>query len=913
MASIALDFRLNNGLVLEGDGIATTSTLAGNGLQLANAGAAIGKNLIVGSTATVWGNSKLYGLLDVNGISTLNNDTSAASNSTGALVVAGGAYFGNNLYIAGTASSANNTNSNSIFTMGGLGVSKDGTFGGNLVVSGNFTVLGTQTIINSTGTAIIDPVIDLGTAYNNQPLTGNDGYNKGIVIHYYDTDDNHMFIGRNNVTGNFIFKHNIDPGHSGSIPNADYANSGTYVTVDLGTLIAHDVQSSVNTTTGAIQSMGGIASASSIYAASTLTGATVVANNLVSNRIVFSLDGKLIDSAGLSYSTATQLLSGTITTANTASNIASGLAGNVLYQTAIGRTGFVTNGEAGQLLLFDGSAPYWGTPGGISAGLATTATNIQNGLAGQIPFQTEAGKTGFATNLTWSTATEKLSVLNAAVTGNTNSTDTNTGALTVAGGVGIARDVNIGGNINVVGQLSFGGTSGTIVLSATTASFVSITLSSAGVGLNAVGSAIFGGTVTATNLAISGNSVLGATTATTLTATSLTVLGNQTVGGNLNVANTTTTKNLVVSELATVSRTVITTATITNLSITGALDIGGSSFSASGGITSTGTTNLGNLTAVSATFTNLTVTGTSIVSALTATTFTATSANILGNVSVAGTLEVAQQTTLSGVTGTTSSFVTLQVTSTSTLTTSTTSYMAVTIAGGVSIDKDIVVAGNATLNTVSATSLTLDNLTISNNVTVGNNLSVGNLFTATTATIVGQATANSIAITTTATFGGKVSISDSSQALSANVASFVTAGGIGVAKDAIIGGAANIGAISTGTVIPSVYTNNMLLASYTSPTITGVAPVNLDTYSSTTYRSAKYFVQIVDGSNVHITEINLFHDGTNVFKTEYGIATNNGELGSFDATLSTGVITLNFSPANAVLMTIKVVRLGITA
>jgi hypothetical protein len=911
MASIALDFRLNNGLVLEGSGIATTSTLASNGLQLANAGAAIGQNLIVGSTATVWGNSKLYGLLNVDGITNLNNNTSAAANSIGSLVVGGGAYFGNNLYIAGTASSTNNTNSNSIFTMGGLGVAKDGTFGGNLVVSGNFTVLGTQTIINSTGTAIIDPVIDLGTAYNNQPLAGNDGYNKGIVIHYYDTADNHMFFGRNNVTGNFVFKQNIDPGFSGSIPNADYVNSGTYSTIDLGTLLAHDVQSSVNTTTGAIQAIGGIASASSIYAGSTLTGATVVANNLTSNRVVFSLNGKLIDDAGLTYSTATQLLSGTITTANTASNIAAGLPGNVLYQTNIGRTGFIPNGTNGQILLFDGSAPYWGTPGGISAGLATTATNIQGGLAGQIPFQSVAGKTAFDPNLTWSTLTETLVILNASVVGTTNSTDTNTGALTVSGGVGIKKDVNIGGNINVVGQLSFGGTSGTIVLSSTTASFVAITLSSAGVGLTAVGSATFGGTVTATNLSISGNSILGATTATTLTATSLTVLGNEIVNGNLNVLTTTTLKDLIVTGLANISTATITTATIVTLSVTGGLTIGGSTFNANGGITSTGTTNLGNLTAVSVTFTNLTVTGTSIVAALTATVFTATSANILGNVSVAGTLSVAQQATLAGVTGTTSSFVTLQVTSTSTLSTS--SAMAVTIAGGTSIAKDLVVSGGTTLANVTATNLTLNNLTVNTNATIGNNLSVGNLFTATTATIIGQATANSIAVATTATFGGKVSISDTTNAASANFASFITAGGIGVAKDAIIGGAANIGAISTGTVVPAVYTNNMLLASYTSPTITGVAPVNLDTYSSTTYRSAKYFVQIVDGTSVHITEINLFHDGTNVFKTEYGIATNNGELGSFDATLSVGVITLNFSPANAVLMTIKVVRLGITA
>jgi carbonic anhydrase/acetyltransferase-like protein (isoleucine patch superfamily) len=911
MASIALDFRLNNGLVLEGSGIATTSTLASNGLQLANAGAAIGQNLIVGSTATVWGNSKLYGLLNVDGVTTLNNDTSAASNSLGALVVSGGAYFGNNLYVAGTASSLNNTTSNSIFTMGGLGVAKDGTFGGNLVVSGNFTVLGTQTIINSTGTAIIDPVIDLGTAYNNQPLPGNDGYNKGIVIHYYDTDDNHMFIGRNNVTGNFVFKQNIDPGYSGAIPNADYVNSGTYSTIDLGTLLAHDTQSSVNTTTGAIRALGGIASASSIYAGSTLTGATVVANNLVSNRVVFSINGKLVDDAGLFYNTATQLLSGTITTANTASNIAAGLPGNVVYQTGIGKTGFVTNGSIGQILLFDGSMPYWGTPGGISAGLATTATNIQYGLTGQVPFQYSPGKTAFSTNFIWSTLTDTLSILNAAVTGTTNSTGTDTGALVVAGGVGIGKDVNVGGSINVAGQLSFGGTSGTIVLSATTASFVAITITGPGTSLVSNGGASFNGTVGATGLVVSGNSALGATTATTLTVTNLTVSGSETVGGSLNVANTTTTKDLVVTNFANITSATINTATIATLSVTSGLTIGGSTFNANGGITSTGTTYLGNVTAVNVTFTNLTVTGTSVVAALTATAFTATSANILGNVSIAGTLGVAQQTTLAGVTGTTSSFVTLQVTSTSTL--STTSNMAVVIAGGVSVGKDLLVFGNSTLAGVTADSLTVNNLTVNTNTTIGNNLSVGNVFTSTTANITGQLTANNIAVSTTATFGGRVSISDSTNAASTNFASFITAGGIGVAKDAIIGGAANIGAISTGTVVPAVYTNNMLLASYTSPTITGVAPVNLDTYSSTTYRSAKYFVQIVDGTSVHITEINLFHDGTNVFKTEYGIATNHGELGTFDATLSTGVITLNFSPANAVLMTIKVVRLGITA
>jgi hypothetical protein len=40
----------------------------------------------------------------------------------------------------------------------------------------------------------------------------------------------------------------------------------------------------------------------------------------------------------------------------------------------------------------------------------------------------------------------------------------------------------------------------------------------------------------------------------------------------------------------------------------------------------------------------------------------------------------------------------------------------------------------------------------------------------------------------------------------------------------------------------------------------------------------------------------VFHDGTTVYKNEYGISTTNGELGTFDATLGGGNITLTFTP-----------------
>jgi hypothetical protein len=64
---------------------------------------------------------------------------------------------------------------------------------------------------------------------------------------------------------------------------------------------------------------------------------------------------------------------------------------------------------------------------------------------------------------------------------------------------------------------------------------------------------------------------------------------------------------------------------------------------------------------------------------------------------------------------------------------------------------------------------------------------------------------------------------------------------------------------------------------------------------------------------VHVSEISLFHDGVKAYINEYGIATNNGQLGSFDATLGAGNVTVKFTPTNATAMTIKMVRTTISA
>jgi hypothetical protein len=904
MASISLDFRTNNGIVIEGLGIATSSTNATNGLQIASGGAAIGKNLIVGSTATIWGNSTLYGTLDIGGITNIINNTAASAGNVGALKIAGGTYIGNNLYIAGTQTSSVNTNSNSFYTAGGIGVAQDGNFGGNVVVTGNFTVLGTQTIINSTSTSIQDPILDIGTGPNNEPLIGNDGYNKGIVIHYYDIADNHMFFGRNNLSGNMVLRNNIDAGQHGNIPNADYVNSGTYANLDLLNLYAHGIDNSTSPITGAIQVAGGIGAGGSVYVGSTFTGATVYARNLGTDRLVLSSNSKLVDYSTLTWNNSAQRIEGTITYANTSSNVFGGVNGNLLFQTGTNQTGFVANGNFGEVLLFDGVKPYWGVPGAITAGNANTATNIGGGFEGAIPFQTSPGITNFSHNFTWTNATSTLNVKNVAITSKTSATSTITGALTVDGGVGITQDLYVGGNLNIGGQLFFGGV-GADQISSTTATFVNVAVTGTGVALTVTNSVFVGDTLTTNNLIVKNNtSLLGGTTATTFTATTLTVLGSSVlqnltattftatianISGTLNVAGKTTLAKLIATDSTLTTLHITSLATVGTL--TSALVVDGGTYIAKD-LYVGGTSNLQNTIITSLTASSIIVTGDEAIYGNFGVDNTATIKNLI-------VTNVATFSTLTAITATINDLAVLG---------------SITIGGSqFTAGGGFVSSGTSAFGNITANLGTFTNLTVTNNETIGNNLLVGNLFTATTATIVGQLSAKNISVSTTATFGGIVNITDSSNAVAKNVASFVTAGGIGVTKDAFIGGAINVGSISTATVVPALYTNNVLLASYTSPTINGSTVQNLDTYSAITYRTAKYFIQIVDGLSIHVTEVTLFHDGSNVYKNEYAIATNYGELGTFDATLNAGVITLNFTPYSATIMEIKVVRLGLTA
>ena len=92
---------------------------------------------------------------------------------------------------------------------------------------------------------------------------------------------------------------------------------------------------------------------------------------------------------------------------------------------------------------------------------------------------------------------------------------------------------------------------------------------------------------------------------------------------------------------------------------------------------------------------------------------------------------------------------------------------------------------------------------------------------------------------------------------------------------------------------------NAVYESYTSTTST-TSQFTLDTFSTSTYRSAKYLVQISSGSAYELIELSLIHDGTNVYLSQYGNIKSGNTLGVFDSTISTGVLSLLATPNNAI-------------
>ena len=73
----------------------------------------------------------------------------------------------------------------------------------------------------------------------------------------------------------------------------------------------------------------------------------------------------------------------------------------------------------------------------------------------------------------------------------------------------------------------------------------------------------------------------------------------------------------------------------------------------------------------------------------------------------------------------------------------------------------------------------------------------------------------------------------------------------------------------------------------------------IDTFNVTEYRTIKYVIQLEKDSDnkYHSSEILLTHNNTDAYFTEYAIVQTDSSLGEFDASITSGVVSLTLTPS----------------
>jgi hypothetical protein len=234
--------------------------------------------------------------------------------------------------------------------------------------------------------------------------------------------------------------------------------------------------------------------------------------------------------------------------------------------------------------------------------------------------------------------------------------------------------------------------------------------------------------------------------------------------------------------------------------------------------------------------------------------------------------------------------------STSTNATSTNSG-ALQIYGGVGIGGDLWLGGTLYSNsqpvittaTLGASIFGGNDITVTSTGTTSSTfLRFDNTSTLQTVTNRGQTTTNALLF------------SNTTESTSTNSGALVVSGGIGVGKRV------NCESLR---IADSIFDSSQI-------TVLTTASVVIDSFLSTDFRSAKYFIQISsDNTAFSAVEINLIHHSNTVYSTQYGLVSTGGSLGSFTADLSIvdSIVRLYFTASAATNKTIKVLRTGMAS
>ena len=800
----------------------------------------------------------------------LTNATQATNTTTGALTIVGGigantAYFGN------------------------LNVQNVTTFAGPVVFSG------TATFVYSTNTFYTDNIINLHVppAGPEAAWTLNDGKDIGFKFHYYNTEDRHAALVLANDSGYLEWYGDGAEGTSTFVG----AHYGTFKT---GAAIFSSATNATSSLTGALQVVGGAGIQKDLWVGGNLYAANII---------------------------------GTVTGATTlTNNIIGGTAGQIVYQSAPNTTAFAGPGTAGQLLQSNGaSAPSYVNTSGIYVGFAENvkATPSSTNASLSVTFaSTSSGVSAALTsdNLRFNPSSGVLSATQfsgsgAGLTNIPNSALVGSGQITVSAGsngIGIAGSpVALGGTVTISNQgvhQFLGGTTGLTSTNTTGTVTLTGTLGVANGGTNATGIGGAGsvaysdGTRYAFTTGTSGQILVSAGTgAPTFTSTgsiyvNSSVFAEDLRGGTAgqlayqSAANTTafvgpgTAGQILVSAGA-------SAPTYTN---TASIYVGAALFAntATNAGQATNATNANNL-----------------IGGATGSIPYQTAAGATAFIPIGGNTTVLQSN------GTTATWVALGGLSSGNATTAT------NLAGGT--------AGQVPYQTgAGATAFygpgTAGQLLQSNGTSAPSYVNTASIHVGNAAVAQSANTVATIARTTNAAHF--IAFVDSNNAASAYELVYTTStlavnpsnGRVGIgnsAPNAVLDVTGDVRISGITTVSNDLYVSGDLFLTTSTAAIVqsenGVtvqaSAVTVDTWSSSTFRSAKYVVSVSRSDAWQTTEILVIHGAGTAFMHDTSVFTTAAPIMEFDTIISGGNVLLQATGTTAVNHTVKVHRVYLTA
>ena len=204
-----IDFRVRHGLAVTNTATVEstlTSVSTETGALVVQGGAGIAKDVYVGGIIDAAGNITSGGDLEVAGAATILSDTESNDTATGALIVSGGVGIGKNLNVDGSqvlagSLTVNSTTESEDTTTGALIVAGGAGIGGNVNVGGSVTV---QSTSGSTSTQTGALVVTGGAGVGENLYVGEDLYVGGIL---YGT-----------VLGSISTSTNLFAGTAGQVP-----------------------------------------------------------------------------------------------------------------------------------------------------------------------------------------------------------------------------------------------------------------------------------------------------------------------------------------------------------------------------------------------------------------------------------------------------------------------------------------------------------------------------------------------------------------------------------------------------------------------------------------------------------------------------------------------------------------------